>query len=100
MNKQYLWGDATLLSASAAQLLRAPRFFSTATTARQITIYRAATSTNCKRVGIIRNMNTKSEFECTNYDIRGTKFRVRRLRRSVAKPRMSCRCHYGCMPNY
>mgnify|MGYP003429483294 CR=1 FL=1 len=42
----------------------------------------------------------KSEFECTNDDIRGTKFRVRRLRRSVAKPRMSCRCHYGCMPNY
>ena len=32
MNKQYLWGDATLLSASAAQLLRAPRFFSTTTT--------------------------------------------------------------------
>ena len=32
MNKQYLWGDATLLSASAAQLLRAPRFLSTATT--------------------------------------------------------------------
>ena len=42
----------------------------------------------------------KSEFECTNDDIRGTKFRVKRLRRSVAKPRMSCRCHYGCMPNY
>ena len=32
MNKQYLWGDATLLSASAAALLRAPRFFSTTTT--------------------------------------------------------------------
>ena len=32
MNKQYLWGNATLLSASAAALLRAPRFFSTTTT--------------------------------------------------------------------
>ncbi len=32
MNKQYLWGDATLLSASAARLLRAPRFCSTTTT--------------------------------------------------------------------
>ena len=32
MNKQYLWGDATLLSASAAALLRAPRFCSTTTT--------------------------------------------------------------------
>ena len=32
MNKQYLWGYATLLSASAAALLRAPRFFSTTTT--------------------------------------------------------------------
>ena len=39
MNKQYLWGDATLLSASAAALLRAPRFFSTTTTGSEILFY-------------------------------------------------------------
>ncbi len=51
-------------------------------------------------VAVLNVVVDKSEFECTNYDMRGTKFRVRRLWRSVAKPRMSCRCNYGCMPNY
>ena len=40
----------------------------------------------------------KSEFECTNYDIRGTKFRVRRLRRSVAKPRFSVAAVFNGAP--
>ena len=43
-------------------------------------------------------LNRSLNVRMTIYEVRSSG--VRRLRRSVAKPRMSCRCHYDCMPDY
>ena len=46
------------------------------------------------RIGDLEKL-AKWQFVNTNYDIRNTNFKVRRLRRNVAKPCISYWCNYG-----